>query len=79
MYLRLYLSEKLFEESANEDGDFVSIQQVKASFRVSVEVNYSVTITVKGAATFPSVSLDAFTESRGGSGGYGGLKQHPSA
>lgn len=65
MYLRQYLCEQLFKESADESSDFVSIQQVKLSFRVSVVVNYSVSITVKRTATLPWVHPNAFTETGG--------------
>lgn len=61
---RAYLCEQLFKESADESSDFVSIQQVKLSFRVSVIVNDSVSIAVKRAATLTWVHLNAFTERR---------------
>lgn len=64
LHLRVYLCEQLFKEGADESGDFVSVQQVKLSLRVSVVVNYSVSIPVKGAATLPWVHLNAFAEGR---------------
>lgn len=42
----VYLSDKLFEESADEGGDLVSVQQVERPLRVAVVIHYPVSITV---------------------------------
>lgn len=61
----VYLCEQLFKESADQCSYLVPIQQVKLSFRVSVVINYSVGITIKGATTLTWVYLDTCAE-RGG-------------
>lgn len=63
--LREYLREQLFEERADERRNFVSIQQVKLSFRVGVVVHYPVGIAVEGAAALSGVHLNAFRRRRG--------------
>lgn len=64
--MSMYLCEQLFKESANESSNLVPIQQVKLSIRVSVVVNYSVCITIKGTTTLPWINVNTFTERGGG-------------
>lgn len=64
LHLRVYLSDQLFQKTADERSYFVTIQQVETSLRVSVVINYSVSITIKGTAAISLVNLNALTHGR---------------
>lgn len=64
LYFRGHLCQLLFEESADESSNFVSIQEVELSLGVGVVINDSVSITVKRATTLTRVNLNALKDRR---------------
>lgn len=59
----IYPCQKLLEVGADQSSYFISVQKMEMASRVSVIVNNTICITVKGAAALTRVHMHTYRES----------------